>query len=126
MEGTPLMSSVFYDRGQIADWVGFHTVAKARDYVHAVSKLRWQDNTLSGEVQGTARRPYAVDVHFYEAEEGPWVESECSCPVGYDCKHVAALLIAGMEKMPKPQVGVRPEVVSWLETFRASLASSAS
>ena len=125
MEGTPLMSSVFYDRAQIADWLGSHTVGKARDYIHAVSKLRWQDNTLSGEVQGTARRPYAVDVHFYDTEDGPWIESECTCPVAFDCKHVAALLIAGLEKMPKPQVGVRPEVLGWLETFRASLASSA-
>ena len=76
MEGTPLMSSVFYDRAQIADWLGSHTVGKARDYIHAVSKLRWQDNALSGEVQGTARRPYAVDVHFYDTEDGPWIESE--------------------------------------------------
>ena len=119
------MSSVFYDRAQIAHWLDSRTVARARDYVHAVSKLRWQDNVLSGEVQGTARRPYTVDVQFYDTADGLWAESECSCPVGYDCKHAAALLIAGLERMPKPQPGVRHELVSWLETFRAELATTA-
>ncbi|MGF6971973.1 putative Zn finger protein [Paraburkholderia sp. JPY465] len=100
------MSSVFYDQAQIAHWLDSRTVARARDYVHAVSKLRWQDNVLSGEVQGTARRPYTVDVQFYDTADGLWAESECSCPVGYDCKHAAALLIAGLERMPKPQPGL--------------------
>ncbi|WP_028215509.1 DEAD/DEAH box helicase [Paraburkholderia mimosarum] len=119
------MPSVFYDQAQIAHWLDSRTVARARDYVHAVSKLRWQDNVLSGEVQGTARRPYTVDVQFYDTADGLWAESECSCPVGYDCKHAAALLIAGLERMPKPQPGVRHELVSWLETFRAELATTA-
>ncbi len=120
------MSSAPYDRARISDWLGAHTVAKARDYVHAVSALRWQDNALSGEVQGTARHPYRVTVHFYESEDGPWAESECSCPVGYDCKHVAALLIAGLPaKKPGPQSDMRPEVARWLETFSASLAAAA-
>jgi uncharacterized Zn finger protein len=38
---------------------------KARDYVDAVSNLHWENNTLSGEVQGTQRRhPYVVVSSF--------------------------------------------------------------
>ncbi|MCY0853526.1 SWIM zinc finger family protein [Cupriavidus sp. D39] len=45
---------------------------------------------------------------------------ECTCPVGVDCKHVAALLIAGLAHQPKPTAaGVRAELVNWLEGFRA-------
>jgi superfamily II DNA or RNA helicase len=120
------MSSAPYDRAWIADWLGAPTVAKARDYVHAVSALRWQDHALSGEVQGTARHPYTVTVRFHEAKSGRWAESACSCPVGYDCKHVAALLIEGLPATsPGPRSGMRPEVALWLETFSARLAAAA-
>lgn len=49
------------------------------------------------------------------------IENECTCPVGFECKHVAALLIAGLEHQPKqPVSGVRPELVAWLEGLRAA------
>ena len=119
------MSSVFYDREDITKWLGAKTVAKARDYVDAVSNLRWESNTLSGEVQGTQRYPYLVDVHFHDVDDDPWVEGDCSCPVGFHCKHMAALLIAGLETFAGPPSGVRPELVRWLETFRAHAESAA-
>ncbi|QIN67793.1 RNA polymerase-associated protein RapA (plasmid) [Caballeronia sp. SBC1] len=127
-----LMSSVFYDRAQITDWLGSHTVAKGREYAQSVSGLRWRDHRLSGKVKGSAWHPYETDVHFYESEEGLWIESECTCPVGFDCKHAAALLLAGLENMPGPTPdatrvatpSVRPELVSWLETFRAQRAAA--
>jgi superfamily II DNA or RNA helicase len=112
--------SVFYDRKQITDWLTPHTVAKAREYAHAVSELRWlAADTLGGWVQGTRTRPYDVRAQFHDVDDNMWVDGECTCPVGFNCKHVAALLIANLEKMPKPQPGVRPELVSWLEGFRA-------
>ncbi|HEY1995800.1 DEAD/DEAH box helicase [Paraburkholderia sp.] len=113
------MSSVIYDREHITKWLGAKTVAKGRDYVGAVSNLHWENNTLSGEVQGTQRHPYVVDVRFHNVDDEPWVEADCSCPVGFHCKHIAALLIAGLEKFSPAPDGVRPELVRWLETFRA-------
>ncbi|RZF23551.1 helicase [Paraburkholderia sp. UYCP14C] len=115
--------SVSYSRKQITDWLGSHTVAKAREYAHAVSGLRWQSgDTLSGQVQGTRTRPYDVCAYFHDIDDhrDMWVEGECTCPVSVDCKHVAALLIAGLELIPtQPATGVRPELVTWLEGFRA-------
>jgi superfamily II DNA or RNA helicase len=115
--------SVSYNRKQITDWLGSHTVAKAREYAHAVSELRWRSaDTLSGQVQGTRTRPYDVCAYFHDIDDhrDMWVEGECTCPVGVDCKHVAALLIAGLEHLPQqPATGVRPELVTWLEAFRA-------
>ena len=111
---------VYYDRQQIPEWFDSRTVSKALRYAHAVSELRWLNaDTLGGKVQGTQPHPYEVRVHFHGIGEGMWVEGECTCPVGFDCKHAAALLIAGLEHMP-PQdaTGVRPELVTWLEDFR--------
>ncbi|WP_206956052.1 DEAD/DEAH box helicase [Trinickia acidisoli] len=113
--------SIQYDRKQITAWLDSHTVIKAHDYAHAVSHLQWQDgDTLTGKVQGNRSHPYEVRIWFNDIDEDIWIESECTCPVGGHCKHVAALLIAGLAHLPKQAVtGVRPELVGWLEGFRA-------
>ncbi|ABE34302.1 hypothetical protein DR64_6971 [Paraburkholderia xenovorans LB400] len=140
------MSSVFFDRDRIAEWLGEHTVAKARS-VGPVTHVQWHGSTLSGEVQGTQPLPYKTRVRFRTDGGSPWAQGECSCPVGRNCKHVAALLFAELdyhdemdhvthvrlddegetarglarEPMANPgsPAGVRPELVSWLERFRA-------
>lgn len=124
------MSSVFYDRTQITQWLGSHTVAKGRKYVNSVASLSWHAHTLSGKVKGSAWQPYETDVHFYDSVDGLWVESECTCPVGFDCKHAAALLLAELEKLSgsitraAPMPSTRPELLSWLETFRMQRAAA--
>ncbi|MGX6566762.1 SWIM zinc finger family protein, partial [Cupriavidus necator] len=112
--------SVPYQSRQIAQWLDPFTVSKARGYASAVSELRWiGEDTLAGLVQGTRTRPYDVRVFFHDIDDDMWVQGECTCPVGVDCKHVAALLIAGLANRPKPSsTGVRAELVSWLEGFR--------
>ncbi len=119
------MRPVVYDHAQITDWLGAHTVAKARSYSRSVSHVSWSDNVLNGRVQGTERQPYRVHIEFEQDDDELFADGECSCPVGYDCKHVAALLIAGLELVPKaPAAGVRPELVQWLEAFRARHSTS--
>ncbi|MBW0451044.1 helicase [bacterium M00.F.Ca.ET.228.01.1.1] len=143
------MSSVFFDRERIADWLGDHTVAKARA-VGPVSNVQWHGATLTGRVQGSEPEPYRTRVRFRTDGGTPWAQSDCSCPVGRNCKHVAALLLAELEYHDEmdhivrvddaerddsaptaepgtpesfgprqTQQGVRPELVSWLERFRA-------
>lgn len=51
---------------------------------------------LTAKVQGTRSRPYDVWIMFNDVDEHMWIENECTCPVGFECKHVAALLIAGL------------------------------
>jgi SNF2 family DNA or RNA helicase len=115
--------SIFYERKQITTWLGSHTVAKARGYEKAVSALRWAEHdTLAGKVQGTQRRPYEVAIYFNDLEGNMWIEGECSCPVGFDCKHVATILIAGLNLVQaRPAPGIRPELIIWLEDFRNKL-----
>jgi superfamily II DNA or RNA helicase len=52
----------------------------------------WQ---LDGEVQGSQRTPYTVSVELTLTADGQvdtW-DADCSCPVGYNCKHGVALTL---------------------------------
>src|SRR5262245_41054768 len=67
---------------------------RARPYARngSVTDRRRQGATLKANCQGTASRPYRVEVAF---AGGDIRDAECSCPVGDGgyCKHVAAVLL---------------------------------
>ena len=80
------------------------SVQRALRYAHggALSALAidWLDRdtvAISALVQGTARKPYRTTVDITAVRGGYDYNSECSCPVGIDCKHAAALLMAAAE-----------------------------
>jgi superfamily II DNA or RNA helicase len=88
------------------------------------------DRSLTGLVAGTAL--YTAIAYF---DDGfGFEEGECTCPVGYNCKHVAALAIATAEE----GAGGRPvrrgqgqdgpaadEAPAWEQSLRALIDSSA-
>ena len=50
---------------------------------------------LLGDVQGSARRPYELSIEVKRSPDGrvlDW-DSDCTCPVGTQCKHGVALMI---------------------------------
>lgn len=52
------------------------------------------DCEIYGEVKGSRRKPYEVTIEFSpDGKDDDIVEGFCSCPVGYNCKHVFALLL---------------------------------
>jgi superfamily II DNA or RNA helicase len=55
---------------------------------------------ITAEVRGSAARPYEVTILFSDDAGGP-VEAhiDCSCPVGFDCKHGAAVLFAAQAQL---------------------------
>ena len=53
------------------------------------------DGRFDGVVIGSHARVYQ-SVVLYDARDGRWW-GECSCPVGFDCKHVAAVLISARQ-----------------------------
>ena len=113
------MAAAAYDRAELIACLDPHTVAKGAAYVRAVFKLAWlPQGTLSGRVQGSRPKPYAVAVDLGFEAGDLWVDGECSCPVGYNCKHVAAVLLAGANLVPGPSAddvqapAVRPEVLA--------------
>ncbi|MDQ4061675.1 MAG: SWIM zinc finger family protein, partial [Pseudomonadota bacterium] len=51
--------------------------------------------TVQARVQGTERQPYKQTIHLKRQPGGrTTVAGSCSCPVAFNCKHVAAVLFA--------------------------------
>jgi len=48
--------------------------------------------TLAALVAGTARDPYTLSVDCFADGGSVVIEADCSCPVGFNCKHAAAAL----------------------------------
>ncbi|WP_166870978.1 DEAD/DEAH box helicase [Salinibacterium sp. ZJ450] len=91
----PLVAAV-----DIIRLVGKDAYERARPYAKggAVSALHWNpaDGQLFSEVQGTGPRPYRCRIELIPAGKGfsrP-TTGDCSCPMTFDCKHVAATLLA--------------------------------
>jgi SNF2 family DNA or RNA helicase len=78
-------------------------LSRAKGYANQQSIRDVQINQLPDEgvlhitarVKGTAKRPYRTDilVSFDDEDDSFFVEGDCSCPVGLNCKHVAATLL---------------------------------
>lgn len=62
-----------------------------------VLKCLWNPDagSLVGSVRGERGRNYATTVRLAQDPSGSWhiLEGRCSCPVQFDCKHVAALVV---------------------------------
>ncbi len=80
--------------------VGATTYARGVAYARrgAVTSCAWDEmgGSVAGEVQGTRRTPYSTIAQYRTSGTGTvqLVGGTCSCPVGFDCKHVIALLVA--------------------------------
>jgi len=74
---------------------------------HALTDTDW---LVSGEVQGSTRQPYEVEVELSLGGTATapiqW-RSRCTCPVGHLCKHAVALLVKAAYQV-KPQKGSQP------------------
>ena len=59
-----------------------------------MSRLR-VDDRIVGSVAGSGGRVYSVDASLGQGPDGrlSQVDGHCSCPIGYNCKHVTAVLL---------------------------------
>ena len=80
--------------------VGPRAFSRAKEYArddHVLSSA-WdvEGQALTAEVRGSVAAPYRCRVVLApgRGEHGRPTSSECSCPLGGDCKHVAAALLA--------------------------------
>jgi hypothetical protein len=92
--------------------VGDTTFRRGAAYAQAgcVSLVVHHRDEVSGQVagQGGVYRTVAG----WDDDAGRWW-GECSCPVGYDCKHVAALLLVAREALPGPPRTAAPATPDW-------------
>src|SRR5258706_13460324 len=102
-----------YSRADIERWLGAAEVRKGEAFWRAVSRLEVGADRISGLVRGTAPRPYRTSIHFVsDMHDGFRPMTACSCPVGGACKHVAALLLAGIEHRASGDA-INPLVLEW-------------
>ncbi|MGZ8190180.1 MAG: DEAD/DEAH box helicase [Methylococcaceae bacterium] len=74
---------------------------------------------LNATVKGTASIPYKQNIRivwrpdFSSAE----IEGDCSCPVGYNCKHVAAACLKYQAMSQNLSVTAEPDCLEWLDSL---------
>ena len=113
-------------------------IEKGRGYFlrGAVSGLHAEDDgaRLVADVQGTRARPYHVEIDIERPggikPGGVRLAGECTCPVGRNCKHCAAVLLQALEQ-PPPGFGPRPPdpldgpLAAWLAQLPAAALEEA-
>ncbi|MDX9886774.1 DEAD/DEAH box helicase [Thauera sp.] len=97
--------------------LGMETVAKGLGYLSRVSALSCDGSSVSALVKGRQRTPYDVLADVIDKGERPTLVSECTCPMGYDCKHVAAMMLLLLHQRRRPD-RPREQVLAWVEGFR--------
>jgi superfamily II DNA or RNA helicase len=119
--------------------VGSSSFKRGRTYARGnrVAAIEWDANAerLSGSVVGQGA--LYDTAAFVTADSGgalAFDEGECTCPVGYNCKHVAAIVIAAIDsrgagrpgrfQRPPRQVSAA-EPRSWERSFRALIDTPA-
>ncbi len=96
MMPTDISSQPFLDVRGIAALVGPQSFQRGQEYASQgkVLEMSWDPVTseLTGSVQGSETKPYRSSISF-APEDHSRVATTCTCFVGTDCKHVAAVLI---------------------------------
>ncbi|HIJ61659.1 MAG TPA: DEAD/DEAH box helicase [Rhodospirillaceae bacterium] len=119
------VSSRSFDRGK-----RYHAQGRAR-----VTRISPDGSHVEGEVRGGNPLPYQVSAGIRRLGTGRLaIGGECSCPVGFDCKHVAALLLQVLEGGPvmapapatpsSPPTHLTPEVANWLAKMERAAESA--
>ncbi len=69
----------------------------------ATVRPRPADTGLEARVRGSARTPYQLEIEVSRDQRGRLlIMGSCSCPVGFNCKHVAAALLVYVQHKPPP------------------------
>ena len=110
--------------------VGTASYARGLQYVRqrAVVHMRWDssESALHGTVRGRAGEFYATAAYFSVADGLPleFERGHCSCPVGFNCKHAAALILAAADTDAAPAASRQsPRSVTWEQPLESLLES---
>ncbi|MDR6171177.1 DEAD/DEAH box helicase [Curtobacterium sp. SORGH_AS_0776] len=110
MPAAPMIDAV-----DVIRFVGPQAFGRARDLVRAglVDDVVWHDDdgTVTATVSGSADDPYELRIETTPAR-GEFVRpvrSTCTCPLGGDCKHVAAALLTVNARALAAAAGPKPE-----------------
>ncbi|MGS0741553.1 DEAD/DEAH box helicase [Glaciimonas sp. GG7] len=114
------------------------TIERAQEYVRQqrVISIVVQEETLLGRVLGSGKSMYHQCIELADDDGNVYLEGGCSCPVGYNCKHVVAVLIQYLEdegiptevsftraeNQAHPSVALLPRLIgNWLQRVEDEL-----
>jgi superfamily II DNA or RNA helicase len=97
------------------------TLQRGQDYAlrgFVTSVERLENGVIQSRVSNGAGAHYLQHITF----DDDWVEGVCSCPVGHNCKHVAAAMTIWVARPPASS-GLGPTVKGWLRRVSDSAAA---
>ncbi|WP_022940024.1 DEAD/DEAH box helicase [Psychromonas hadalis] len=79
-----------------------------------------EKSKLSGSVKGGSETPYQTSATIKPSNKGGFIiHSTCSCPVGWNCKHAVALLLA--YQADTPNYNIENSYQTWFEMLQGQL-----
>jgi SNF2 family DNA or RNA helicase len=79
-----------------------------------------EKSKLSGSVKGSSETPYQTSATIKPSNKGGFIiHSTCSCPVGWNCKHAVALLLA--YQADTPNYNIENSYQTWFEMLQGQL-----
>jgi len=127
LAGVQPLIRIDIDPSTVAGVVGAAAYSRGSRYARdgAVLSTSWNDfeGALCGSVRGSGGTIYTTIAYFSSGRRGRKILDfgDCTCPVGGDCKHVAALVLAGAGSAA-PRT-VRPQKPTWEASIGAMLDS---
>lgn len=91
--------AMVYDEKDILFHVGPRALEAGRIYRQRRRVVHYENggDSILAKVQGSERLPYAQNIVITGSGSGKArIHSDCTCPVGQGCKHVAAALLEGL------------------------------
>lgn len=98
------MKTFLHSKVMLLDYFDDFTLQKGTAYFRdqRVFSVDAKGVNIRGIVKGSASRTYATQLVL--REDGSLKRTSCTCPVGYDCKHAAAVMIAFLRDVPSEYV----------------------
>lgn len=129
--------------GDIRKAVGNTAFSRGQEYAESdrVLLVEQSEDMIEGQVVGSGRNIYTQEIDVAVNGRQLHIEGDCSCPVGYNCKHVAAVLIeylrahapvdtavpepaAGKSAPQKPAQPLSFAASSWLQRLESAVAAA--
>ncbi len=104
-------STIYFERG-------FHYFQK--EFVNTLDFKRYTANTmnLKSSVFGSGTSTYRQDILITWHQNGTaHINGECTCPVGFNCKHVVAALLQYLENQDNKETTSQRQSTQWLKDF---------
>ncbi len=88
-----------YDYADLTQNFDAGALQRGHDYADDGNVLasQWKDDRLVGEVAGSGGAIYRQTIRVFARGERTNFDGKCSCPVGYNCKHVVSVLLKDIE-----------------------------